>query len=154
MPGADANKITFLAGPRYTWTANAGNAHRPRLQLFGQGLFGGAHGFGGLDPTSTGVTSTTSSFAIQAGGGLNLLLTKHFGLRLIEADYVRTATPNGYDNTQTDLRLAFGATCHLGAAGGASDAGLHGELSVDLSRRSGHGHRDGRQSRSDANSGL
>jgi hypothetical protein len=119
IPGIDSNNITFLAGPRYTWTTSAGNSNKPRLQLFGQGLFGGAHGFDSLYPTSTGVTSTASSFAIQAGGGLNLLLTKHFGLRLIEADYVRTAMPNGYDNTQTDLRLAFGATYHIGAAAAA-----------------------------------
>jgi len=113
-PGVDSNKITFLAGPRYTWTASADNANKPRLQLFGQGLFGGTHGFDSLYPTSTGVTSTASSFAIQAGGGLNILLTKHLGLRAIEADYVRTAFPNGYDNTQTDLRLAFGVTYHIG----------------------------------------
>jgi hypothetical protein len=115
MPGLDSNKITFMAGPRYTWAIPAGNSNNPRLQLFGQGLFGGTHGFDGLYPTSTGVTSTASSFAIQAGGGFNVLLTKHFGLRLIEADYVRTALPNGYDNTQTDLRLAFGATYHIGS---------------------------------------
>jgi hypothetical protein len=115
-PGLDANKITFLAGPRYTWTSPVGNVNKPRLQLFGQGLFGGAHGFDGLYPTSTGVTPTASSFAVQAGGGLNVLLTKHFGLRLVEADYIRTAFPNGYDNTQTGVRLAFGATYHIGSA--------------------------------------
>lgn len=115
-PGVDANKITFLAGPRYTWTTSAGDAKKLRLQLFGQGLFGGAHGFDSLYPTSTGVTSTSSSFAIQAGGGLNILLTRHFGLRVIEADYVRTAMPNGYEDAQTDLRLAFGVTYHIGGA--------------------------------------
>jgi hypothetical protein len=119
IPGVDANKITFLAGPRYTWTTSAGDANKLRLQLFGQGLFGGTHGFDGLYPTSTGVTSTASSFAIQAGGGLNVLLTKHFGLRLVEADYVRTTMPNGYDNTQTDLRMAFGVTYHIGGAAAA-----------------------------------
>jgi hypothetical protein len=119
MPRVDANKITFLVGPRYTWTTNAGNANRLRLQLFGQGLFGGMHGFDGLYPTSTGVTSTANSFAIQAGGGVNLLLTRHFGLRLVEADYVRTTMPNGYDDTQSDLRLAFGVTYHIGGAAAA-----------------------------------
>jgi len=42
-PGVSANKLTYLGGPRYTYTAwkgNAGAADQRRLQIFAQGLFG------------------------------------------------------------------------------------------------------------------
>ena len=110
--GVDVNKISFLGGPRYTWTVwNGGNDHR--LTAFGQGLFGVAHGFDGLYPANQAPTSSASSLGIYAGGGVNYYLNKKWGLRLIEADYVRTALPNGVDDRQHDLRLAFGVTYHI-----------------------------------------
>jgi len=108
----DVNKISFLAGPRYTWTAWTG-AKDHRLQVFGQGLFGIAHGFDGLYPSNDTLKSSANSFAVQAGGGLNYYLTKNWGLRLIEADYVRTQFPNAADDVQNDMRLAFGVTYHI-----------------------------------------
>ena len=113
-PGVDIAKIAFLAGPRYSWTPSMGDTERRRLQVFGQGLFGGAHAIEGVYPTSTGTISTAGSYAIEAGGGLNIFLPRNFGLRLIEADYVRTALPNGSSNVQNDLRLAFGMTYRVG----------------------------------------
>ena len=43
---------------------------------------------------------------------MNLYLTRSFGVRLLQADYVRTTLPNAAANTQNDLRLAFGITYH------------------------------------------
>ena len=116
-PGVDANKITYLAGPRYTWTAWQGHASAAdncRLQIFGQGLFGWMHGFNGLYPATSGATSSAKSLAMQAGGGLNLYFTRNFGVRLLEADYVRTVLPNAAANIQNDMRLSFGLTYHFG----------------------------------------
>jgi len=113
--GIDVNKISYLAGPRYTWTAWSG-ARDHRLTFYAQGLFGGAHGFDGVYPTSTGAKSSANSFALQAGGGLNYYFTQHWGVRLLEADFVRTAFPNGADDVQHDLRLAFGVTYHFAGA--------------------------------------
>jgi outer membrane protein OmpA-like peptidoglycan-associated protein len=113
--GVDVNKISFLAGPRYTSTAWSGARDR-RLQIYGQGLFGVSHGFDGLYPATGGATSSANSFALQAGGGLNLYLNRHWGVRLLEADYVRTQFPNAADDVQNDLRLAFGVTYHIDAA--------------------------------------
>ena len=117
QPGVDVNKLTLLGGPRYTWTRwNHGSAAaQPRFQLFVQGLLGGAHGFNGVYPAPGAVNSAASAFAVQTGGGLNYFLTPHFGLRLIQADYVRTTFPNGADNAQNDLRLSFGVVYHHGA---------------------------------------
>jgi hypothetical protein len=116
-PEVDVNKISYLIGPRYSWTAwkgNASAANPPRLQVFAQGLYGGAHGFHGFYPASGGMATTNaSSQAMQTGGGLNLLFSKSLGVRLLEADYVRSALPNNGSNIQSDLRLSAGITWHL-----------------------------------------
>jgi len=115
-PGMDVNKIAYLAGPRFTHTVRTGNsstASRPRLQLFGQALFGGVHAFDGVFPSGSGTKPTANSFALQAGGGLDLSLTRHIGVRLFQAEYERTTLPNHAANIQDDLRLAFGITYHI-----------------------------------------
>ena len=113
-PGMDVNEISYLAGPRYTYAGRTQFAKVPlRYQLFGQGLFGEVHAFNGFFPAVGGSVSSANSFELQAGGGVNLLLTKHFGVRLLEADFVRTDLPNNAANEQNALRLSFGATYHL-----------------------------------------
>jgi hypothetical protein len=72
------------------------------------------HGFNGLYPATSGATSSAKSLAMQAGGGLNLYFTRNFGLRLLEADYVRTVLPNGAANIQSDMRLSVGLAYHIG----------------------------------------
>jgi len=116
--GVDVNKISYLAGPRYTytaWASHAGVARAPRYQLFTQALFGGVHGFDGLYPSGASATSSANAFALGAGGGFNYYLTPHWGLRVLEAGYLRTTLPNGAANVQDDLRLAFGVTYHVGS---------------------------------------
>jgi outer membrane protein OmpA-like peptidoglycan-associated protein len=114
--GVDVNKLSYLGGPRYTFTAWKAQKGPRRLQVYGQGLFGGVHGFDGLYPADGEAKTSANSFAIQAGGGLNLYLTKRWGVRLLEADYVRSNLPNASDDVQNDLRLAFGVTYHLESA--------------------------------------
>jgi hypothetical protein len=117
-PGVDVDKVAFTAGPRYTynaWKGHAAATDQHRLQIFGQGLFGYMHGFDGVYPTAGGVTSSAGSLAIEAGGGLNLFFTRRLGVRLIQAEYVRSALPNNGSNAQNDTRLSFGFAYHLGA---------------------------------------
>jgi hypothetical protein len=110
-PGVDIVKVQYLAGPRYTFTAHGKTAEpRARLQLFGQALFGGVHAFDGAYPSPTGLSTEASSFAIEAGGGANLLLAHGFGVRVVEVDYVRNALPNNASNAQNDACIAFGVT--------------------------------------------
>jgi outer membrane immunogenic protein len=116
-PGLDISKITFLAGPRYTYTfmthpAQAKDA-KPRFQLFGQALFGGVHAFDSEFPASAGVKTSAGSFALQTGAGVNLFVFRSLSLRLLEADYVRTELPNSLADTQNDFRLSFGASYHF-----------------------------------------
>jgi hypothetical protein len=116
--GVDLNKFSLVAGPRYTletgrWTTHIfGSKHAS--SVFGEALFGYARGFDSLFPSSTGGTKTSArSIAMQIGGGLNVGLTKHFGLRAFEVDYVRTSLPNNSADTQNDLRLAIGVVYHI-----------------------------------------
>ncbi len=103
-----------MAGPRYTYTAWSSAREGPRFQIFGQGLFGGVFAFNGVFPATSGAVSSASSQAVQAGGGINIFLTPHIGVRVAEADYVRNELPNNGNNTQNDLRLSAGLVFHLG----------------------------------------
>lgn len=114
-PGVDLNKISFLAGPRYTYTDWRSPGGKPRFQIYGQGLFGEVHAFNGVFPAPTGVVSSASSFAIQAGGGVNIFLTRHLGVRVLEASYVRNELPNNANSTQNDLLLGAGLVYHFGS---------------------------------------
>jgi hypothetical protein len=114
-PGVDINKISFMAGPRYTYTAWGAAGEKPRFQIYGQGLFGGVHAFDGVFPATSGTVPTADSLAIQAGGGFNVFLTPHIGVRVVEASYVRTELPNNGNDTQNDLRLGAGLVYHFGA---------------------------------------
>ena len=112
--GVDENKISLLAGPRYTftlWKRHTGTADLQRLQLFGEGLVGIAHGF---DFEFSNGSTSANELAIQTGGGLNLYLTKNFGIRPIEVDFVRTQIGATGFSTQNDMRLAAGVTYHFG----------------------------------------
>jgi outer membrane immunogenic protein len=108
--GAGLSKISYLAGPRYTFNTS----HLFRVtrgpQIFGQALFGGTHGFNGPFPIPGAIPSSANSYAMQFGGGLDLPFAGGFNLRAFDLDYVRTALPNNGTNTQNDLRVAFGVS--------------------------------------------
>ena len=116
--GVDISKLAFMAGPRYTldtqrWSGRwLGSSHG--ASIFGEALFGFAHGFNSVFPTASGVETGATSFSLQVGGGLNIGIARRFGLRALEIDYVRTSLPNSAGNTQNDLRLAFGVSYHIG----------------------------------------
>ncbi len=100
--GDGVGMITYLFGPRVT--------HRPgnRLSGFAQALFGGAHGFDGYFPTTTTSSSTANSFALSTGGGLDLSLSHHVAVRILQADYLYTQLPNAAGDRQNNLRLGAG----------------------------------------------
>ncbi|MGA3325428.1 MAG: hypothetical protein ABSF45_13225 [Terriglobia bacterium] len=108
-PSVSLGKLAIMGGPRYT--LRVGSKHENRV--FAEALFGGVHAFDSAFPTSTGITPTANSFSLLLGGGWDVAVSKHFAIRAIEADYVRTSLPNNGTNTQDYLRLAFGVSYHI-----------------------------------------
>jgi outer membrane immunogenic protein len=108
--GADLTLTSFLAGPRYRRTV-AG-----RFGPFVQVLLGGAHAGGSLAPGSSGLPGSANAFAMIAGGGLDLGLTRHIALRAFEADYYLTRFDNGTNDHQNNLRIAAGVIIRFGGS--------------------------------------
>jgi outer membrane protein OmpA-like peptidoglycan-associated protein/opacity protein-like surface antigen len=73
------NQQTYLFGPRLNWRRF--NYFVPFAEI----LFGGSHG----TPEVTGDNSQ-SAFAMAAGGGVDVILTRNVAWRFIEADYLMT----------------------------------------------------------------
>ncbi|HEV2117649.1 MAG TPA: hypothetical protein VGR48_16565 [Terriglobales bacterium] len=87
--GVNQHLYTFLFGPMVT--GNLGRASVFGHALFGEARAGSSAGvslpfIGGV---STGVNSA-SAFAMAFGGGLDLNLGRHFALRPVQLDLVRT----------------------------------------------------------------
>lgn len=112
-PGVGLSKFTYVFGPRYTFSPMRRQQQR-QTRLFGEALFGAAHGFSSSFPAPGGTASSANSFAMQLGGGVDVAVGRGFGVRALEVDYVRTSLPNNASNSQNDLRLAFGITYHVG----------------------------------------
>jgi len=90
---------TLTAGVRYL--PRTGN---PRVQLFGQMLAGAVHSSG----TPVEGANPGAAFAANLGGGLGLIASRRFAIRLIEADYLVTTVDNSSSNHQNNLRMRAG----------------------------------------------
>jgi hypothetical protein len=112
QPGVDLDKVSFMVGPRYTYTRKSWFGHNlgehGAFRIFGEGLAGGVHAFNTVIPSSNGVAGAADSVVFQVGGGVDRTIHNHIGIRLIEVDYVRSTLPNAANDTQHDLRLAAG----------------------------------------------
>jgi opacity protein-like surface antigen len=129
----DSTLANFLAGPRITW-------RKKHLAPYGQVLFGGVYatsstqlqftgpivvppiflpGLGNvLDATSARVGASQTAFALTAGGGLDIKVSKHMSVRPIELDYYMTRLQNyrsADDNNQHNLRYMAGVNFTFGA---------------------------------------
>jgi hypothetical protein len=109
--------FTYLAGPRISFRDHG------RLTPFAQALFGGMHT---SDVTLSGCTGNCTllpvenTFAMTAGGGLDLKVRRHLALRIVQAEYVMTSFENrdtGSSATQNDMRLSSGIVFRFGGLG-------------------------------------
>jgi peptidoglycan-associated lipoprotein len=105
--GQDLTLMTYTAGPRVSLTGH-------RLVPFGQVLFGGARGSNSYFPTGTTFSTSASSWALSTGGGLDINLTHRFAIRALDANYLRTALPNGASNEQNHLTVGAGIVIKFG----------------------------------------
>jgi outer membrane protein OmpA-like peptidoglycan-associated protein/opacity protein-like surface antigen len=99
--GQDLTLTTYTFGPRFSY-------RKHRLTPYGQVLVGAAHGSDSYFPSATSSSTSATSFAVSAGGGLDIDLTSRFAIRAIDAQYLKTSFPNGTDNSQNHLMIGAG----------------------------------------------
>jgi hypothetical protein len=107
--------FTYLGGPRLSlWK-------RQRVSPFAQVLFGGVHASRVTISNCAGAACTPlpsqNAFAMTAGGGLDIRLTPHFAIRIVQVEYMMTrfdSVPAGGSSEQNDLRLSSGLVFRFG----------------------------------------
>jgi hypothetical protein len=100
--------VTTTFGPTYTWAVPQHRSSPGPLTFFGESLIGIANGTGSVFPDPLGSQSGAGSLALQIGGGADLELSRHFAVRLVHADWLRTQLPNATTNVQNTLQLDGG----------------------------------------------
>jgi len=79
--------FTYLFGPQV-------NLPLTKKRFFGEALFGGAHtdAYANLfrDAHITGLSASNNGFAMAIGGGLDIGISRHVGLRPAQFDYFLT----------------------------------------------------------------
>jgi hypothetical protein len=88
--------IPYLFGPR-------ANFRHGEVAPFVQVLFGGV-------VTSSGIVQSgwQNHFAMTAGGGIDISVSKHFSIRPVQAEYFLTKIPDGLNNRQNNFRFGAG----------------------------------------------
>lgn len=109
--------LTFLFGPRLSFRNDS------RVTPFLQVLAGGVHANQvTLSHCSFSCTllPAQTSFAMNAGGGLDVGINRHFALRIVQAEYLMTrftSFTTGSSATQNDVRLSSGIVFRFGGGG-------------------------------------
>lgn len=80
------------------------------FQPYAQAMFGGVHGFDGYFPAPVGKlpTSYDTSFAMAIGGGVDLAVSRHIWIRVVQADYHYSELRNVRGNRQNQFRIGAG----------------------------------------------
>jgi outer membrane protein OmpA-like peptidoglycan-associated protein len=111
---ANVAAFSYLFGPRVSFRKF------DRVTPFLQVLAGGAHA---NQVTLTGCTfsctllPTQDTFAMTAGGGLDVRIHRHLAIRVIQAEYLMTrftSYTTGAAGTQNDMRLSSGIVFRFG----------------------------------------
>jgi outer membrane immunogenic protein len=112
-PNLDLSKIDYFAGPRYTRHLRLSGRFQHRVDVFGQTLLGGVHAYNTVIPVPGKTENSANAFAMELGGGADLRLLPHLGLRVIQADYLYSQLPNNASGTQNDFRIGAGVLFHF-----------------------------------------
>jgi hypothetical protein len=107
--GVPVNLFVETFGPSYSLRSRIG---KHPATFFAHGLIGEANGFSGVYPKSTVPDSSANGLAAKVGGGLDLKVSHHLSVRLVEANWLRTQLPNSTTNVQNDLELGAGIVVH------------------------------------------
>jgi outer membrane protein OmpA-like peptidoglycan-associated protein/opacity protein-like surface antigen len=113
---ASGDVFTYMFGPRLSF-------RHDRVTPFVQALFGGAHASAVTLNGCSGIGCTPlpseNSFAMTAGGGLDITLHRSVALRLFQVEYMMTrfmdpTSSAGQKATQDDLRVSAGIVFRFG----------------------------------------
>jgi hypothetical protein len=115
VPKSSGTVYTYLFGPRLSFRSHA------RITPFVQALFGGVHASEVTLSDCMGASCTLlpseDTFAMTAGGGLDVRVHRHFAIRILQAEYLMTRFENrntGANGTQNDIRLSSGIVFRFG----------------------------------------
>ena len=100
--GATAHEMDYLFGPRMYFHSHG------RVFPFVQALVGAERLSAGLSGVGSG---STSAFALTAGGGADITLTRHVSWRAIQVEYLYTHFSSA---SQNSLRLQSGIVYRFG----------------------------------------
>ena len=100
--GVSVNAFTYLFGPRITFRSSSA------FQPFFEANFGGTRLSGSI---TGGGNGSTNAFAMTAGGGFDIVLSKRFALRPVQAEYFLT---NFGSMHQNNFRLKSGIVIRWG----------------------------------------
>jgi opacity protein-like surface antigen len=98
----EAGAFSYLAGPRI-------NLAHGKVTPFAQVLLGGIWATSGI-----GGGGSQSHFAMTAGGGVDLKISRHIAIRLAQAEYFMTKFPDGLNNRQNNFRFSTGVVFRFG----------------------------------------
>jgi hypothetical protein len=117
------NWLAFLGAVDGLWATNSSKAgaampylfgpraylRRGKVTPFANVLFGGVL-------TSSGIATFgwQSHFAMAAGGGIDVRVSKHVALRPVQAEYLMTKIPDGLNNRQNNFRVGAGIVFRFG----------------------------------------
>jgi hypothetical protein len=107
--GPDRQTFTYLFGPRL-------NLRKSRFTPYVQFLFGGAYEWGVIH--ASGISTTQNGFAMAAGGGLDITISRHFAVKPFQVEYVMTQVPqlaSNLNSAQNNLRYSAGIVYHFGS---------------------------------------
>jgi len=99
---AGLDLLSAVAGPRFAMAPSTG-----RLTIYGQAMGGYARGSNSVFPSPKGAT-TASGLALLMGGGADCRITSRLSVRMLDANWLRTALSNGTTTVQNNLRLGSG----------------------------------------------
>jgi len=105
---------SYQLGPRLRFS------NRTHFTPYGQFLLGGGHAGGTLYTSSLGFglapIGANNSFLFTAGGGLDYRLNRRIGMRIVQAEYLRSEFLNGsiVGHQQNNFRLSTGIVFKFG----------------------------------------
>ena len=96
---------SVVAGPRFWFPRDEEEGHH-RPQVFAQALVGAVHASGAVAAGGEG----TTTFGARLGGGLDLPISPHVTLRVVQLDYFLTNAINSTNGHQNNLLVGAGIT--------------------------------------------